>query len=203
MEETFDNWTVQLRKGLLELCVLSAVGAGERYGYELVRALVEARGLEISEGSIYPLLSRMRKQGWVATRLEESPDGPARKYYRLTATGRARLAAMADYYESLTKAVASLRRHPDKPGTPRPPGPTRPASSSTNGSAGRRPAGTPMAPTPTKCRPTSGATSTNASPATPARRPHRRRMPPPHKPPRPADARGLRVPPAGRGIGSR
>ncbi len=115
MEETFDNWTVQLRKGLLELCVLSAIGAGERYGYELVRALVEARGLEISEGSIYPLLSRMRKQGWVATRLEESPDGPARKYYRLTATGRARLAAMDDYYESLTKAVASLRRHPAKP----------------------------------------------------------------------------------------
>ena len=54
MEETFDNWTVQLRKGLLELCVLSAIGAGERYGYELVQALVEARGLEISEGSIYP-----------------------------------------------------------------------------------------------------------------------------------------------------
>ena len=115
MDDTFDNWTIQLRKGLLELCVLSAIGAGERYGYTLVRALVEAPGLEISEGSIYPLLSRMRKPGWVNTRLEESPDGPARKYYRLSPSGRARLAAMESYYDALTGAVASLRLPPDSP----------------------------------------------------------------------------------------
>jgi PadR family transcriptional regulator, regulatory protein PadR len=113
VDESFDNWTVQLRKGLLELCVLAAIGGGERYGYELVRALVAARGLEVAEGSIYPLLSRMRKQGLVATRLEESPEGPARKYYRLTTAGRARLAAMRIHYDSLVAAVAALRSESD------------------------------------------------------------------------------------------
>lgn len=110
MDESFDNWTIQLRKGVLELCVLTAIGAGECYGYHLVRALVGAPGLDVSEGSLYPLLSRMRKQGLVTTRLEESPDGPARKYYKLSAAGRARLAAMQAYHDELVEAVASLRK---------------------------------------------------------------------------------------------
>ena len=109
MDDTFDNWTVQLRKGLLELCVLTAIGAGECYGYHLVRTLVATPGLDVSEGSLYPLLSRMRKQGLVATRLEESPDGPVRKYYTLSAAGRVRLAAMQAYHDELVQAVASLR----------------------------------------------------------------------------------------------
>ncbi len=110
MDEAFDNWTVQLRKGVLELCVLSAIAReGECYGYELVRSLVNTPGLEVSEGSIYPLLSRMRKQGLVTTRLEESESGPARKYYQLTASGRARTAAMESYYDSLLSAVGKIR----------------------------------------------------------------------------------------------
>ena len=62
----FDNWTVQFRKGLLELCILNALAASkERYGYDLVKTLVGTPGLGVTEGTIYPLLSRLRVQGLV------------------------------------------------------------------------------------------------------------------------------------------
>jgi PadR family transcriptional regulator PadR len=109
MGDGFDNWTVQLRKGILEFCVLSSIAVEEEaYGYELVQMLVSAPGLDASEGSIYPLLSRMRKQGLIQSRLEESEAGPARKYYRLTNAGKARSLAMQSYYEGLTDAVNSI-----------------------------------------------------------------------------------------------
>ena len=111
MDSVFENWTVQLRKGVLELCVLSGIGAaGECYGYQLVRKIVATPGLDVSEGSIYPLLSRLRKQGVVVTRLEESSSGPARKYYQLTALGKARMLAMQSYYDSLNKGVGHVRK---------------------------------------------------------------------------------------------
>lgn len=114
MSDGFDNWTVQLRKGILEFCVLSAIGAEEEaYGYELVKRLVSVDGLDVSEGSIYPLLSRMRKQGLIKSRLEESATGPARKYYQLTASGKARALAMQSYYDGLSDAVASIRNPED------------------------------------------------------------------------------------------
>ncbi|MDB4310316.1 PadR family transcriptional regulator [Akkermansiaceae bacterium] len=79
-----------------------------------LKKLVNAPGLDASEGSIYPLLSRMRKQGLIQSRLEESDAGPARKYYRLTAAGKARGLAMQSYYDGLTDAVQTLRS-PSKP----------------------------------------------------------------------------------------
>jgi PadR family transcriptional regulator PadR len=106
--EEFDNWTVQLRKGVLELCILTAIGSEERYGYALVRMLIEDENLGLSEGTVYPLLSRLRKQGLVTTRLEESPEGPARKYYRLTPAGRARLAAMRSCFADIVMAWQKL-----------------------------------------------------------------------------------------------
>lgn len=113
MDPSFDNWTVQLRKGLLEFCVLSAMeseaDAHGTYGYDLVRRLTGVRGLDVGEGSIYPLLSRMRKQGIVQSHLVESESGPARKYYQLTASGRARARAMASYYDEMLEAVREVR----------------------------------------------------------------------------------------------
>jgi PadR family transcriptional regulator, regulatory protein PadR len=108
MEEFFDNWTVQVRKGILEYCILIALGGGEQYGYALVKRLCSTPGLFVAEGSIYPLLSRMRTAGFVDTRLEESPGGPARKYYQLTTTGREQLARMKPYFAALAGAVRSL-----------------------------------------------------------------------------------------------
>ena len=88
------NWTTQLRKGLLELCVLSSLRGRRLYGYDIVKKLGAVGGLVMGEGTVYPILSRFKKDGLVETTLEESPEGPARKYYQLTPRGRAALAQM-------------------------------------------------------------------------------------------------------------
>jgi PadR family transcriptional regulator, regulatory protein PadR len=107
--DTFDNWTVQLRKGVLELCILNALKEKERYGYDLVKMLIELPALGITEGTIYPLLSRLRVQGLVATRLEESTSGPARKYYALTREGKKTVEMMNAHLETLMKGLRSLQ----------------------------------------------------------------------------------------------
>lgn len=109
MQDILDNWTVQLRKGILELCVLNALAGGERYGYDLVKGLLAVPGLGVTEGTIYPLLSRLRVQGLVETRLVESSEGPARKYYRLTRTGKSALASMNRYLQDLLEGMRSLQ----------------------------------------------------------------------------------------------
>jgi PadR family transcriptional regulator len=103
-----DNWTTQLRKGLLELCIVELLDRGEMYGYDLVKRLAEVRGLVVTEGTVYPLLSRLRKAGLVDTRLEESPAGPARKYYVLTEEGRRAMGLMRSYWQDLTQGIAGL-----------------------------------------------------------------------------------------------
>ncbi|MGY8688379.1 MAG: PadR family transcriptional regulator [Verrucomicrobiales bacterium] len=108
MAAFFDNWTIQVRKGVLELCILNALQEDECYGYALVKQLVAIPGLHVAEGTIYPLLSRLKQQNLVATRLEESPDGPARKYYKLTNEGRLARARMNTYYRELSLALEGL-----------------------------------------------------------------------------------------------
>ena len=108
-EPLVDNWTTQLRKGLLELCVLNAIEGGRLYGYDIVRRLREIQGLVIGEGTIYPILSRFKRQGLVTTRIEESPEGPARKYYELTEQGRRLLSRMNDTWKTIQKGVESLK----------------------------------------------------------------------------------------------
>ena len=110
MNDFFDNWTVQVRKGVLELCILNALAERERYGYELVKSLVDIPGLGMTEGTLYPLLSRLRGQGLVSARLEESTEGPARKYYSLSREGRKVAALMNDYLDALNDSVAALRK---------------------------------------------------------------------------------------------
>ena len=108
MNDFFDNWTVQVRKGVLELCILNALAEEERYGYDLVKTLVTVPGLGVTEGTLYPLLSRLRVAGLVSARLEESTQGPARKYYSLTKDGRKIMAVMNDYLETLNRGTRQL-----------------------------------------------------------------------------------------------
>jgi PadR family transcriptional regulator PadR len=108
MNDFFDNWTVQVRKGVLELCILNALADQERYGYDLVKTLVTVPGLGVTEGTLYPLLSRLRVAGMLSTRLEESTQGPARKYYSLTKDGRKIMAVMNDYLETLNRGTRQL-----------------------------------------------------------------------------------------------
>lgn len=104
-----DNWTTQLRKGLLDLCVLNVIRRERLYGYDIVRRLGEIDGLMIGEGTVYPILNRLKTEGLVSTTLEESPDGPARKYYQLTDHGRARLAEMNERWAAIEEGLATLR----------------------------------------------------------------------------------------------
>ena len=86
----------QLKKGVLELCVLELLRTQDRYGYELVAKI--STSVAISEGTIYPLLRRLKNEGSVSTYLKESSEGPPRKYYRLTQRGEeTRAAQMADW----------------------------------------------------------------------------------------------------------
>ena len=97
---------VQLKKGALELCVLALLSRGESYAYEIASTLVSAVGM--GEGTIYPLMRRMQNDGLVATRLEESSSGPSRKYYRLTAAGRAAFDAHRRDWRAFVDAVERL-----------------------------------------------------------------------------------------------
>lgn len=112
-KELFENWTVQMRKGVLDLCILQALAAAEWYGYALVKALVAVPGVGVAEGSIYPLLSRLKRQGLVTTRLEESSEGPARKYYSATAEGKALAREMELYFADMLRGVGGLQNGVD------------------------------------------------------------------------------------------
>lgn len=109
VSDFFDNWVVQVRRGVLELCILRSLSERERYGYELVKQLSEIPGLGLSEGTLYPIMSRLRLAGLVSTRLEESTSGPARKYYSLTAEGRKTMRTMNAFLESLNEGAQQLK----------------------------------------------------------------------------------------------
>jgi PadR family transcriptional regulator PadR len=109
VDDFFDNWTVQVRKGVLEVCILNALADQERYGYELVKTLAAIPGLGVTEGTLYPLLSRLRVQGYITARLEESSEGPARKYYALTTEGRKMMKVMNEYLEDLNQGARKLQ----------------------------------------------------------------------------------------------
>jgi PadR family transcriptional regulator PadR len=98
----------QLRRGVLEYCVLSLLAGEELYGFDLVRRLSDVDGMVISEGTIYPLLSRLRRLGWVTTRWVESESGPPRRYYGLTADGRRALHDFAVEWQRFRDAVDQL-----------------------------------------------------------------------------------------------
>ncbi len=94
----------QMRRGAIEFCVLALLRDGDRYGLDLARTLA-ADGLVTSEGTIYPLLARLRQDGMVETMWHESPQGPPRRYYRLTEDGRAALDAFIVQWRQFRDAV--------------------------------------------------------------------------------------------------
>lgn len=105
---SMDNWTTQLRKGLLELCMVNLLSEDEIYGYDLVKRLSSVPGLMVSEGTVYPLLSRMRKSGLVESRLVESELGPARRYYALSEHGKSSLRLMNQHWGNLIHGLTEI-----------------------------------------------------------------------------------------------
>ena len=102
---------VQFKKGVLELCVLVILNKEDHYGYELVRKISDQ--IAISEGTVYPLLRRLTKEGYFTTYLKESTEGPSRKYYQLTDLGRGYLTTLLQEWNQFTKSVNELIKEGD------------------------------------------------------------------------------------------
>lgn len=102
----------ELKRGSLELIVLHLLAPGEAYGYEIVSKLTaQTNGaLEITDGTLYPVLYRLERNGFVTVRWETPDRGVPRKYYRLTSAGREELARLAHEWTTFTKAMAKLLR---------------------------------------------------------------------------------------------
>ncbi|MFE6666626.1 PadR family transcriptional regulator [Streptomyces sp. NPDC057697] len=105
---TVSKAETQLRKGVLEFCVLALLRDGARYGVELLRELEETGALATSQGTVYPLLSRLRREQLVVTTWQESASGPPRRYYELTGAGRAALAEFTATWPVFRDAVDRL-----------------------------------------------------------------------------------------------
>jgi len=103
-----DGWITQLRKGLLEVCLLNVLRRGESYGYEIVQELKRIEELAVSESTVYPILSRLRNEGLLKVRDVPSPAGPPRRYFSLTVAGKLRVAEMNAYWELLGQAMGKL-----------------------------------------------------------------------------------------------
>lgn len=97
---------IQLKKGIMEIVVLSMLRRKDYYGYELVTDI--SKYIEMSEGTIYPLLNRFKKDGLVDTYLAESHNGPPRKYYRITDAGREKFKESLKEWTEFTKAVKKI-----------------------------------------------------------------------------------------------
>lgn len=99
-----ENTKAQMRKGILEFCILSVLKDGEAYTSDILEALKEAKMIVV-EGTIYPLLTRLKNAGLLSYRWEESSGGPPRKYYELTTKGKAFLIELNDTWSELQQAV--------------------------------------------------------------------------------------------------
>ena len=104
-DDAIGKWEVQLRKGVLELVVLSSLADKEQYGFELIVGIANRASLDVPEGTLYPLLLRLSKDALVASRLAEGEGGAPRKYYTLTPQGRLMLDAMTRSWRKLSASV--------------------------------------------------------------------------------------------------
>lgn len=107
MNASTEKIATNLRKGVLEYCVLALLGRGEMYGLEIANELM-ARELSASEGSLYPLLARMKSSGSVETRWEQAAGSRSRKYYSITVQGQQQLATFETVWNEIRGQVDGL-----------------------------------------------------------------------------------------------
>jgi PadR family transcriptional regulator PadR len=103
-----DNWDAQLRKGCLELAILASLWPEPRYGLEILRALRSRGGMEVAEGTLYPILNRLRIDGLVTSEWRDAGTGHPRKYYTLTQPGRAKTTEMAAAWSAFTAQMNEI-----------------------------------------------------------------------------------------------
>lgn len=109
MEVITDNSRSQMRKGVLEYCILSVLDRKESYASSIIEEL-KAANMIVVEGTIYPLLIRLKNQGVLSYRWEESTQGPPRKYYCITDKGRMMLLQMDKEWSEMVKTIETLRK---------------------------------------------------------------------------------------------
>jgi PadR family transcriptional regulator, regulatory protein PadR len=109
-QESNDKWEVQLRKGCLELAILAALWEGKLYGLEILRRLEGDSDLVISEGTVYPLLNRLKSLGFLQSEWVESGGGHPRKYYSLTLAGKRRAQEMIGIWGRFSSSMGRLLR---------------------------------------------------------------------------------------------
>lgn len=102
---SLQNWKTQLRKGLLELCILNRLQHREYYGYDLVQELKRIDVLQMREGTIYPILARMEEDGMVTSQVKPSNNGPPRKYFVITRSGKQDIKEMNKHWDNILAAV--------------------------------------------------------------------------------------------------
>ena len=100
---------IQMKRGVLELCVLAHLAAADNYAYEIATYL--AREIGMGEGTIYPLMRRMQAEGLLEDYLVDSPSGPPRRYYRLTRPGRARLQSQRETWQEFSRSIDRVLRN--------------------------------------------------------------------------------------------
>ena len=109
MEINTENVRSQMRKGVLEYCILSILDKKEAYASAILSDL-KASGMIVVEGTLYPLLIRLKNQGSLTYRWEESPQGPPRKYYCISEDGRAILHEMDSSWSDLVETIKTLKQ---------------------------------------------------------------------------------------------
>ena len=103
-----ENVKAQMRKGVLEFCILSILSRGDAYASDILNELKKSK-IIVVEGTLYPLLTRQKNAGLLNYRWEESTQGPPRKYYMLTENGKAILIELSESWQELVNAVASIK----------------------------------------------------------------------------------------------
>jgi PadR family transcriptional regulator PadR len=103
-----DRWEAQLRKGALEMAALASLWRGSLYGLEIIRFLESHSRLVLAEGTIYPILNRLKAEGMLTSEWVEAEAGHPRKYYSLTDAGRGRLRLMAEAWASFSQGLSEL-----------------------------------------------------------------------------------------------
>lgn len=116
MAEEIDNKVTQLRKGILELAIMAALYHQTHYGYSLVRHLAGSGSVELKEGTIYPILARLAREGLVHSEWMESSQGPPRKYYSLSVNGRTIFESLQTEFQGLVQLVASAGTNTEEHG---------------------------------------------------------------------------------------
>ena len=105
-----DNWQTQLRKGVLDIVILNLLSHGPSHGYEMVQRLRRIEGLEIREGNVYPILTRLEQEELVEGYKQTSKDGPPRKYFKLTQAGAQTLLDMNRHWEQMITSIEKVRK---------------------------------------------------------------------------------------------